>query len=280
MDANFHLKNQLVSSFSSDPGLGIGMAYMVPREGYDSYVLSRASDADVSCSLSHLRNVLTTTQISTCVGFQALAKANSKFSKGLRFTGVGAVSCARSEMVLPTCVGNLQKGERYVFLFIHVIQRLNVFRYANMDYIFGRAIRDVSPNIPAVVSYDIACQWFVNLQKRMDDHWPTDLLPAFPLNMRPQIPAFHEPGHGQVGHQEYSFKLSWGMGLTDGEGCERIWAANNTLGNATKMQGPGSRQDIIDDHLSFWNWLKYCGIGMSFFKTVKFTANSIAQVKC
>jgi hypothetical protein len=52
------------------------------------------------------------------------------------------------------------------------------------------------------------------------------------------------------------------------------------LGNATKMQGPGSRQDIIDDHLSFWNWLKYCGIGMSFFKTVKFTANSIAQVKC
>lgn len=114
MDANFRLKNQLVSSFSSDPGLGIGMAYMVPREGYDSYVLSRASDADVSCSLSRLIKPLTTIQISTCVGFQALAKANSKFSKGLRFTGVGAVSCARSEMVLPTCVGNLQKGERYV----------------------------------------------------------------------------------------------------------------------------------------------------------------------
>ena len=47
MDANFRLKNQLVSSFSSDPGLGIGMAYMVPREGYDAYVLSRASDEDV-----------------------------------------------------------------------------------------------------------------------------------------------------------------------------------------------------------------------------------------
>ena len=38
------MKNQLVSSFSSDPGLGIGMAYMVPREGYDAYVLSQASD--------------------------------------------------------------------------------------------------------------------------------------------------------------------------------------------------------------------------------------------
>lgn len=47
MDANFRLKNQLVSSFSTDPGLGIGMAYMVPREHYEKYVLSRASEADV-----------------------------------------------------------------------------------------------------------------------------------------------------------------------------------------------------------------------------------------
>ena len=48
MDANFRLKNQLVSSFSADPGLGIGMAYMVLWELYESYVLSRAQDADVS----------------------------------------------------------------------------------------------------------------------------------------------------------------------------------------------------------------------------------------
>lgn len=48
MDANFRLKNQLVSSYSSDPGLGIGMAYMLPRGEYEDYVLSRASDADVS----------------------------------------------------------------------------------------------------------------------------------------------------------------------------------------------------------------------------------------
>ena len=103
MDANFRLKNQLVSSFSSDPGLGIGMAYIMPCEGYDSYMKSQASNADVSFSLSRLFKALTTTQISTCVGFQALAKVNSKFSKGLRFRGVGAVSCARSEMVLLTC---------------------------------------------------------------------------------------------------------------------------------------------------------------------------------
>lgn len=52
--------------------------------------------------------------MSTCVGFQALAKATTRSTRGLRYTGVAAVVCGRSEMLLPNAVGNLQKGERYV----------------------------------------------------------------------------------------------------------------------------------------------------------------------
>jgi len=48
MDANFRLKNQLVSNYSQDPGLGIGWAYMLPRQPYEDYVLSQAKDEDVS----------------------------------------------------------------------------------------------------------------------------------------------------------------------------------------------------------------------------------------
>lgn len=48
MDANFRLKNQLVSNYSQDPGLGTGWAYMVARERYEDYVLGRANDEDVS----------------------------------------------------------------------------------------------------------------------------------------------------------------------------------------------------------------------------------------
>jgi hypothetical protein len=48
IDANFRLKNQLVSNYLQDPGLGIGWAYMLPREDYKGYVLSRAKDEDVS----------------------------------------------------------------------------------------------------------------------------------------------------------------------------------------------------------------------------------------
>lgn len=57
MDANFRLKNQLVSSYSADPGLGIGMAYFIPREGYEDYVLSKASQGDVSGSLFYRNNI-------------------------------------------------------------------------------------------------------------------------------------------------------------------------------------------------------------------------------
>jgi hypothetical protein len=47
MDANFRLKNQLVSTYLQDPGLEIGMAYMLPHEQYESYVLDQANDGVV-----------------------------------------------------------------------------------------------------------------------------------------------------------------------------------------------------------------------------------------
>lgn len=51
MDANFRLKNHLVSNFSTDPGAWNGMAYMVSRSPYEVYVLSQADAEDVSVFL-------------------------------------------------------------------------------------------------------------------------------------------------------------------------------------------------------------------------------------
>ena len=42
------MKNQLVSNYSVDPGLGIGMSYMVPRESFEAYVRSRVDDVDMT----------------------------------------------------------------------------------------------------------------------------------------------------------------------------------------------------------------------------------------
>ncbi|KAF9551575.1 hypothetical protein CPC08DRAFT_738301 [Agrocybe pediades] len=229
LDANFRLKNQLVSNYSQDPGLGIGWAYMLPREPYESYVMSRANDADIS----------------TCVGLQALAKAATKFSKGLRHTGVGGAFCGRSEMILPLGVGNLQKGERY----------------ANMDYVFGSALQQYFLIPLILVSYDIACQWFINLFNRIDAHWPENIKPNRNAKFVPAIPKLHEPMHGKVNHEVYSLNFIPGVGESDLETPERGWAFHNALGKSTQMQGPGSRHDVLDDHFNFYNWLKYISLG-------------------
>ncbi|KAF8162353.1 hypothetical protein BJ912DRAFT_864825 [Pholiota molesta] len=207
MDANFRLKNQLVSNYSQDPGLGIGWAYMVPRKPYEAYVLSKASEEDIS----------------TCVGFQALSKSNTKSSVGLRYTGTNITVCGRSEMVLPLGVGNLQKGERY----------------PNMDYIFGSTLQFVAIHL-VLISYDIM-----------------------------SIPKLHEPMHKAVGHEVFSLNFIKGSGHSDCECVERVWASHNALANSTKTQGPGSRQDVLDDHFGFWNWEKYTAMGSTLLRRYK-----------
>ncbi|KAF9472822.1 hypothetical protein BDN70DRAFT_818093, partial [Pholiota conissans] len=233
MDANFRLKNQLVSNYSQDPGQGIGWSYMVPRKPYEAYVLGRANDEDIS----------------TCVGFQALAKSNNKFSVGLRYTGSSVTVCGRSEMIFPLGVGNLQKGERY----------------SNMDYVFGSALQFVLVNT-VLISYDIMCQWFINLFKRIEKDWPNHIKPRAGMTFIPAIPKLHEPMHNVAGHEVYSLNFIKGVGHSDCECVERVWAPHNALANSTKTQGPGSRQDVLDDHFGFWNWQKYFSMGTTLLR--------------
>jgi hypothetical protein len=131
-----------------------------------------------------------------------------------------------------------------------------------MDYIFASAVR--TSNLSSItISYDIACQWYKHFYDRMKA-WPTELHLGSNVETRPLIPKFHEPAHAEKNHEQFSFNFATGVGKTDGEVPERIWAGHNGLGGSTKTQGPGSRQDVLDDHFGFWNWQKYCSMGALF----------------
>ena len=108
---------------------------------------------------------------------------------------------------------------------------------------------------------DIACQWFVNLFVWMAEHWPPHLRIPASTKLIPTIPKLHELMHGQKNHQVYLLNFIPGVGKADMEMPEHIWAGHNGLGNSTKTQGPGGCHDVLDDHFSFWNWLKYVGLG-------------------
>jgi hypothetical protein len=134
-------------------------------------------------------------------------------------------------------------------------------RYANMDYVFASALGFCIALRLILISYDIACQWFIKLNQCMEEHWPSDLRIPMAVKLIPAIPKLYEPMHMATNHQVYSLNFIPGVGQSDLECPERVWSGHNALGNSTKSQGPGSRHDVLDDHFGSWNWQKYIGLG-------------------
>lgn len=139
-----------------------------------------------------------------------------------------------------------------------------------MDYVFGSSLLSLAGVALVLISYDIACQWFVNLHSRINNFWPEGIKPQNTLKLAPAIPKLHQAMHGQSkNHEQFSLNLIPGVGASDCECPERIWVPHNPLGSSTKLQGPGTCQDTLDDHWSFWNWLKHNSLGISLAKKFK-----------
>ena len=134
-----------------------------------------------------------------------------------------------------------------------------------MDFFFFSSLARTAIK-KIVASYDIACQWSRNFQRRMMAYFPESwAINRNAVDIRFLIPKFHLPAHVERCHQEYSFNYMPGVGRTDGEAPERGWSNLNDLAYSTREMGPGSRQDTIEDHIGDWNWTKVVGMGKFFF---------------
>lgn len=145
-----------------------------------------------------------------------------------------------------------------------------------MDFIFFLSIMPLLL-LSIVISYDIACQWKINLAKRMDnlpEHLQISAAVALATFMF-GIPKFHCPAHEEKCVIPHSLNLMPGVGRTDGEGIERNWAEMNRVANSTKEMGPGSRHDVLNNHFGYHNWSKYTGLGKFFFYFHLYNDNSI-----
>ncbi|KAK6996617.1 CxC2 domain-containing protein [Favolaschia claudopus] len=228
LDACFRLKRRMISSEFKDPGLGTGWAYVMENAPYRHYLLTVTDQKEMS----------------TCSGLAALDYANTKFSRGYSTTGVGMGVCARHEFVQRNGVGDLQKGERF----------------ANMDYVFGSILRHLDAQLRKIVSYDIVCQWWKWLKERMKNLPPLVRITLILELFRFVIPKMHIHAHTLECQVTFSLNLVPGSGQTDGEGIERPWANIGAIASSTRVSGPGARHDALDDHWSFWNWLKTIGL--------------------
>lgn len=113
-----------------------------------------------------------------------------------------------------------------------------------------------------VISYDIVCQWYKNLQSRLD-LLPEGLLPEEDFrDLVFLIPKFHLPAHIEECHRTFSFNLTPHVARSDGEAPERGWGVVNNVGKSTVEMGPGTRRETLGDHFNDGNWKKTCGLGM------------------
>ncbi|KAK1215857.1 hypothetical protein PQX77_021509 [Marasmius sp. AFHP31] len=108
-------------------------------------------------------------------------------------------------------------------------------------------------------SYDIACQWIVNLWTRMAKY-PKYMHVSEHMKFVFKIPKFHLVAHGIKCLAKFSYNYTFGTAKTDGEGVERVWAWLNACARLLSMMTAGGGWDTMDDFYNFWNWKRTIGL--------------------
>lgn len=116
------------------------------------------------------------------------------------------------------------------------------------------------------ISYDIVCQWKINLAKR-SRRLPEALI-ATPPDVPPidehlhfGIPVWHANAHEDSCQVANSLRYQPGVGKTDGEGIERGWSRTNPMGPSTKEMAQGARHDALDDAFAYNNFERNIALG-------------------
>ena len=131
-----------------------------------------------------------------------------------------------------------------------------------MDYVFVCSMLHVLV-AQNRITYDIACQWSVNLLERLKK-FPEHLQLNLPEGaLMYAIPKLHWHSHRIEGHARFSLNYIFGAGRTDGEGIERRWWWIEPVANAIKGMGPGNRQSVLEDQWGYANWRKLVTLGTS-----------------
>ncbi|KAF7967413.1 hypothetical protein HWV62_34385 [Athelia sp. TMB] len=228
VDANFKLSLK-EKGIKSDPSLGDGWAHWVPRDEFYEYLSVHGGAVEPNYCDSDLKAV----------------NAAARNTKNYKASGVGACLCGRHGLLRKNGLGSLQIGERY----------------PNMDFIvFCGLVRCILEML--WLSYDIVCQWWRNLAKRVKT-LPARMQvdPKIINSAKKVLPKFHEYNHGYSCQTRFSINITRHAGRTNGEDPERLWGYMNSASMSTKEMGEGSREDTLDDFGRFYNFRKITRFG-------------------
>jgi hypothetical protein len=129
-----------------------------------------------------------------------------------------------------------------------------------------KSLRTMNRDVDILHSYDINCQFAVNMWERYETLPDNikDVPPPSKDRWTHVIPKVHIKGHCLKCQERYSLNFHCGCGRTCGEGIERMWSLTNGIALSTREMRAGRRCDWIDFHMGHHNYMKQYGIGVCF----------------
>ncbi|KAJ7807726.1 hypothetical protein B0H13DRAFT_1669073 [Mycena leptocephala] len=201
----------------------------------------------------YLKSVPTSTEKAMCNYLKVVNKQDKKKFKNMAITGT--VNCQCSHVFILSCV-HLPHAERF----------------ANSDYALSMALRNHKPtddfmfklkfevdDVDEAATYDIACEYVVNLERRFATYFP-DQLDSI-KKMRWGVPALHVQGHQDSCTYLFGTAYMECIGNFHGETAEHYWPEANQLGPHVRQMNLGHRQDTMNNHHGDWNYKKTMKIG-------------------
>jgi Kyakuja-Dileera-Zisupton transposase len=136
-----------------------------------------------------------------------------------------------------------------------------ILRQKNIDYSICQAISYNSDGIQrALITYDVACQWYKNFLARVEKS--SSLVLPDNLEVVPAVGKFHLSAHKASCFSRFSLMFLKGAGHIDGEILETLWASFNKISPSARSMTLAHRQELYDDHMRDSNWKKLVGLGV------------------
>ncbi|KAJ6470132.1 hypothetical protein C8R47DRAFT_1222765 [Mycena vitilis] len=232
LDGNFQCNQFTKNTDPDDVSLCAGQGYFPLDSAYKEYI----------------KSIPVSKEKSTCNYLKAVNKQDKRKFKNMAVTGT--VNCQCSHVFILSCV-DLYYGERF----------------SNTDQALARELTQHQPNesfqvklqieiddIDQVTTYDIACEYFINLEQRFEKHFP-HLVPRL-KRMRWGVPALHVQGHQDSCTYMFGTAYMECVGHFHGESAEQYWPESNQLGPHVRQMNNGHRQDTMINHHGDWNYKK------------------------
>ncbi|KAJ7795011.1 hypothetical protein B0H14DRAFT_3555974 [Mycena olivaceomarginata] len=209
----------------------------------------------------YLKKIPVSKEKSTCNYLKAVNKQDKRKFKNMAVTGT--VNCQCSHVFILSCV-DLHYGERFSNTDKALAMELEQHEL-KQDFDFTLKIE--VDDIDEVTTYDIACEYFINLEERFKIHFP-ELVPRI-KKMRWGVPALHVQGHQDSCTYLFGTAYMECVGHFHGESAEQYWPESNQLGPHVRQMNNGHRQDTMINHHGDWNYKKSAQIAFTLAEEIK-----------